>query len=252
MTEDNLSDLIALFGFKKKHELTQHCRQVFLQTDLTRLIQAAKSGQLPWQYLSHHRNLVPEQLSLTEKDLAAIATSGVGHLQPAAQKAVNKIDTIFNQRRLLSGHMFSTLICQIGTSSILTKGTLPPEATAGRKGRIFTSLINFGRTKPHRVYGKSSAHLRNRGSMPHSIFASGAMDDKRDRPSGISFARPRAREIRRIEIDLLHLHHDSMQRAVADLGQRRDFTGAGFEERGAQIRRQWHRGGENGVHLAFG
>ena len=106
MTEDNLSDLIALFGFKKKHELTQHCRQVFLQTDLTRLIQAAKSGQLPWQYLSHHRNLVPEQLSLTEKDLAAIATSGVGHLQPAAQKAVNKIDTIFNQRRLLSGHMF--------------------------------------------------------------------------------------------------------------------------------------------------
>ena len=95
MTEDNLSDLIALFGFKKKHELTQHCRQVFLQTDLTRLIQAAKSGQLPWQYLSHHRNLVPEQLSLTEKDLAAIATSGTTsrakcckqnrhYLQPAA------------------------------------------------------------------------------------------------------------------------------------------------------------------------
>jgi hypothetical protein len=110
MTEYSLRDLIALLCFEEKRALKQHCRRVIvLQSDLASLILTAKSGQLPWQHLSHHRNFIPEHLSLTQKDLAALASNEVGRFKPAAQKAANKINAMFDDRRLLSGHMFFKL-----------------------------------------------------------------------------------------------------------------------------------------------
>jgi hypothetical protein len=107
MTRDPLADLIALFTIEKKHTLKQHCRVVTItQADLISLIMTAKAGQLPWYHLAHHRNFVPEHLSLTEKDLVALASNEVGRPKPAAQKTANKIATMFDQQRRLSGHMF--------------------------------------------------------------------------------------------------------------------------------------------------
>lgn len=62
---------------REKQRLKQHCRRVtILQSDLASRILTAKTGQLPCQHVAHYRNFVPEHLSLTEKDLAALAANG--------------------------------------------------------------------------------------------------------------------------------------------------------------------------------
>jgi hypothetical protein len=107
VTEDSLRDLVALLAIEKKQELKQHCRSVtIMQRDFADLILTAKTGQLPWMHRAHHRNYTPEHLTLTEKDLSALAANGVGRFKPAAQKPANKVFAMFDDRRLLSGHMF--------------------------------------------------------------------------------------------------------------------------------------------------
>ena len=107
MTGDSLRDLITLLCLEKKQALKQHCRKItILRTDLASLILTAKTGQLPWRHLAHHRNFVPEHLSLAEKDLAALASNGIGLMKPDARKTANKIYAMFEDRRMLSGHMF--------------------------------------------------------------------------------------------------------------------------------------------------
>ena len=102
-----MKDLLDLFTFEKKSDLTRHCRTVTIaKSDLASLIFATMSGRLPWEHRAHHRQFVPDHLDLTEDDRAAMATNGVGPLGPTAKKAANKIGAIFDERRLLSGHIF--------------------------------------------------------------------------------------------------------------------------------------------------
>jgi hypothetical protein len=107
MSADALADLIALFTIKKKQKLRQHCRTITItKSDFADLIWRAKLGNLPWSHCAYCRQFVPEHLRLSEKDLAALGSTGVGPLQPEAETAFNKIREMFDDRRLLSGHMF--------------------------------------------------------------------------------------------------------------------------------------------------
>jgi hypothetical protein len=102
-----LVDLLAIFAFKKKSDLKRHCRSItILQADLASLIYASIAGQTPWSHRAHHREFRPEHLELGDGDLRALVTNGVGEMQPPARKAMNKISAIFDERRLLSGHIF--------------------------------------------------------------------------------------------------------------------------------------------------
>jgi hypothetical protein len=99
--------LIALFTIDKKQTLKQHCKAITItQPDLASFILKAMSGQLPWGHRAHHREFMPEHLSLTEDDRLAMVTSGVGRVTGKAGKAFNKITAMFEERRLLSGHIF--------------------------------------------------------------------------------------------------------------------------------------------------
>jgi hypothetical protein len=75
---------------------------------LASLILAAMGGALPWGHRVHHREFLPEHLDLSDDDVGAFAANGVGLLKPRAKKTANKIAAIFEERRLLSGHIFFT------------------------------------------------------------------------------------------------------------------------------------------------
>jgi hypothetical protein len=66
------------------------------------------AGVFPWQHQRHHRDFMPEHLALSPDDLGAFAANGVGLLKPRAKKTANKFAAIFEERRLLSGHIFYT------------------------------------------------------------------------------------------------------------------------------------------------
>jgi hypothetical protein len=105
--KQSLTDLITIFAINKKGKLKQHCRSItILQEDLASLIWASAAGVTPWEHRAHHREFLPEHLELKDNDLGALATNGVGTLKPRAQKTANKISAIFQERRLLSGHIF--------------------------------------------------------------------------------------------------------------------------------------------------
>ena len=109
MSDQSLSDLLKIFTIKKKGELKKHCRSITIsKTDFANLIWASELGELPWLHRAHHRDFQPDHLQLTGKDRAAIASNALGPAKPAARKALNKISTMFDERRLLSGHIFFT------------------------------------------------------------------------------------------------------------------------------------------------
>lgn len=63
----------------------------------------------PFIHTAHHRQFIPDHLTLSQNDLSAIVTNGVGRFGQEAQKAVNKIEATFEERRMLSGHLFQNL-----------------------------------------------------------------------------------------------------------------------------------------------
>lgn len=107
--KQSLADLLTIFTIDKKSKLKHHCRSItILQRDLAGLIFACMGDDMPWSHRAHHREFVPEHLHLTDDDLGAFAANGVGKMTPRAQKTANKISAIFDDRRLLSGHIFFT------------------------------------------------------------------------------------------------------------------------------------------------
>jgi hypothetical protein len=103
----SLMDLITLLTINKKRDLQKHCRSItILKSDFSSLILAGMTGALPWSHRVQHHEFIPDHLELTDEDLGAFAASGVGRMKPRAQKTANKIAAIFDERRLLSGHLF--------------------------------------------------------------------------------------------------------------------------------------------------
>jgi hypothetical protein len=157
MPQDTLGDLITLFTIEKKQALKQHSRiATITRADLASFILTAQAGELPWRHLAHHRNFVPEHLSLTDKDLAALATTIAACCRATC---------------------FSMRTYPIGISSILTNGILPVRAITGAVGHIFILLIDFGLAGMRGRSGKTSARPRTLRFVARSTFASGIKCD---------------------------------------------------------------------------
>jgi hypothetical protein len=109
MSRESFAELTAIFSIRKKGDLKKHCRSITIeQADLANLILACGAGLLPFLHCAHHREFLPEHLHLAESDLGALVANGAGQMQPKAKKTANKISAIFDERRLLSGHLFYT------------------------------------------------------------------------------------------------------------------------------------------------
>lgn len=101
--------LLGLMCCRRKSDLKKLAqRTVIARDEPANIILAALSGGLPWLHQRHHRNFTPEHLEWGEKDFAAIRESKPGKASPSAQKAMNKTMSMFNERRLLNGHLFYT------------------------------------------------------------------------------------------------------------------------------------------------
>src|SRR6476646_2473824 len=70
--------------------LKKHCRGAIIsESELANFIMWCKSDG-PFLHSAHHRQFVPEHLTLSDSDLAALAANGVGRFKPAAQKVANR------------------------------------------------------------------------------------------------------------------------------------------------------------------
>ncbi len=101
------NSVVTLFGFTRLRELKKHCASASLtRSDLANYILWCKTPRSPFLHFPCHRSFTPGHLHLSDTDLAALASNGVGKMKPSAQKAANKIYATFEERRMLSGHLF--------------------------------------------------------------------------------------------------------------------------------------------------
>jgi hypothetical protein len=133
----NADNLLAIFTIHKLRDLKKHCRDSTVnQSDLADFIMWCRSSaNAPFLHAAHHRHFVPEHLTLSDSDLAALAAKGVGRFTPAAQKTANKIYATFEERRMLSGHLFGT--SEHGIFSILIITIKPSTKKIGLVDPIF-------------------------------------------------------------------------------------------------------------------
>jgi hypothetical protein len=104
---DAIDNLLAIFTIDTLRDLKKHCRgSIISESELANFIMWCQSADAPLLHAAHHRHFVPEHLNLSDSDLAALAGNGIGRFNPAAQKAANKVQATFDERRLLSGHLF--------------------------------------------------------------------------------------------------------------------------------------------------
>lgn len=108
--EPSLNSLLTIFNITRKAELVDHCRAAEIgKSDLANLILACQMQAVPIGHIPIFKHHHPEHLNPTDEDRAAFAANGVGKLSKEARKFTNKIDQMFEQRRLFCGHMFLPL-----------------------------------------------------------------------------------------------------------------------------------------------
>lgn len=102
-----MNDLLAIFDILEKSKLVEHCKNaVVYSTDLANLILASQAEVIAIRHIPVFQHHHPEHLILTNEDLSALGSNGVGPLRPRAQKTVRKLDEMFAQRRMFCGHLF--------------------------------------------------------------------------------------------------------------------------------------------------
>jgi hypothetical protein len=105
MSENSLDDLVTIFSIDRKQELKRHCRTAIItQTDFANLIMTCMIGGAPLAHQRHHREYIPNHLQLSENDLGTLTATG--QFKARAQKTMRKVSAIFDERRLLTGHIF--------------------------------------------------------------------------------------------------------------------------------------------------
>lgn len=104
---DSLADLLAIFEIADKGALQAHVAKMVLDGgDLASLILACDAESIPIGHVRVHRHFHPPHLDLTDENLQALASNGVGPLSKAAKKTVNKVSATFRERRLFNAHFF--------------------------------------------------------------------------------------------------------------------------------------------------
>jgi hypothetical protein len=105
-----MSDLLKLLLITKKRELEKHCQSAVIHSnEFVELILHCKTGLMPWQHQIRRQEFQPEHLQLSKEENAVLGKHPVGSASKEANKIINKIATMFEERRLLVGHMFVTL-----------------------------------------------------------------------------------------------------------------------------------------------
>ena len=93
-----------LFGIERLSELKKFCaRAEITKENFSHTILGCQSGWLPWRHQISHRDFVPEHLQPSEEELKETGPLEVGQPIP---KHLRKIMRIFDERRLLVGHIF--------------------------------------------------------------------------------------------------------------------------------------------------
>ena len=104
---DGLNDLLTIFNISRKSDLKKHCRKaVITRQDLSNLIVACKTYNVPIIHESKHRHHHPSHLWPTAEDHAALKTIEPGPIIGAATSFFRKIDQLDRERRLFNAHYF--------------------------------------------------------------------------------------------------------------------------------------------------
>lgn len=108
-TSGSAEPLLELLLLTKKSAVEKHCRTMVIRSaDLAELILAGMAGALPWNHFRHHRDFTPPHLHPSDEEVAALGSSKPGQAaSPLAQKFMRKVGAIFEERRLVNGHMFA-------------------------------------------------------------------------------------------------------------------------------------------------
>lgn len=103
-----MEKFLKLLSLKRKKEVESFCKTWTISSeDLANFIIAGSTGALsPYKHWRYHVNIEPEHLWPTEEELGALARNGVGKIRGEGLKALNKISELFEQRKLISVHLF--------------------------------------------------------------------------------------------------------------------------------------------------
>jgi hypothetical protein len=106
-TNASENSLDRIFKCSTKAELKSECKTLRItRHDLFNAIMFAKQEETLLEHQSVFRTIHPMHLALTDKDLASFADAGVGSHTPATAKVARKIMATFQERRMLSLHLF--------------------------------------------------------------------------------------------------------------------------------------------------
>ncbi len=105
----DLHTLNQLLTLSTKKELEVFARDAVIHSDdFVWFIMSCDLGDQPWRHRIGVQDSVPEHLFLNERDNAALSDATVGPHTKGTQKAANKMLQLFEERRLLTGHIFYT------------------------------------------------------------------------------------------------------------------------------------------------
>ncbi len=103
-----MDDFIKLMALERKKDIETFCRDWVISSEaFADFIFAGMSGAIkPYKHWRHHVNLEPEHLWPTDEELNALGSNGLGKAEGKALKAITKITQMFEQRKLISVHVF--------------------------------------------------------------------------------------------------------------------------------------------------
>src|SRR5688500_16114136 len=96
--------LDTLLSIEKAAKHRKLCKQAEIsKKEFSQTILACEMGLLSWHHKISHRDFVPAHLQPTQEELDAMGTVAAGQPIP---KALRKIMSQFDERRMLVGHIF--------------------------------------------------------------------------------------------------------------------------------------------------
>lgn len=103
-----MEEFVQLLNLKRKKEVESFCKDWVISSEkFADFIMAASAGAIqPYLHWRHHVDLEPEHLWPSQEELNALGKNGVGKIEGKALKAITKIEQMFEQRKLISVHVF--------------------------------------------------------------------------------------------------------------------------------------------------
>lgn len=106
--ESEIDVILSFFSAERKSEVKKLAKTaVITRAALADVVLACKLGVLPWRHKLFHRQLRPAHLEPNVDELNSLGRVNKGPLlEPRAKKALSKMVRLFDERRILVGHLF--------------------------------------------------------------------------------------------------------------------------------------------------